>query len=382
MSANKMVYLDNAATTKPEDEVVSCYSKAASSFFGNANSPHRAGQEAAKALRKAEEEILSALGVSATHDLIFTSGATEANNLALKGVAFQYQNRGRRILSNLGEHSSVKAPLAQLKDSFGFDVQMLPIDSEGKLLPSVLEEAMDKNTILVSAMAVNNELGSINDVPSLANIVHRFPKAFLHVDATQSIGKIDLPYSYIDLFSFSGHKFGGLKGSGVLVYRKSIRFLPILSGGSQQNGFRSGTLDVADAMSLSLALRKAIAHQKEGWEKAQALSERLLQGLLATGECRINSPKDRLPYLVNFSLLHKKASVVVEALSARGIYVSSHAACDEKLNNGSPVLLAMGIESELAKNAIRVSFSYESSEEDVDSFLSAFQEILQEVRDR
>ena len=377
-----MIYLDNAATTKPEEDVVSCYAKESAAHFGNANSPHRLGQEAAKALRKAREEILSALRLSATHNLIFTSGATEANNLALKGVAFQYQNRGKKILSNLGEHSSVKAPLNQLKEAFGFDVKMLPISEEGKLLPSVLESELDKQTILVSVMAANNEVGSINDIPALAKLVHSYPKAFFHVDATQAIGKIVLPYSEVDLLTFSGHKFGGLKGTGCLIYRKTIKFLSLASGGSQEEGFRAGTVDVAGAISLALALQKALARQKEGFENAKALQQKLLSGLLKTGEVRINSPKDAMPHIVNFSLLHKKASVVVEALSERGIYVSSHAACDEKLNHGSPVLLAMGAKEEDAKNAIRVSFSYQSREEDVDGFLAAFRAILQEVKDR
>ncbi len=377
-----MIYLDNAATTRPDPDVLELFSKESFETFGNANSPHRAGQDAAKELRKAKEEILSLLGVSSTHRVLFCSGATEANNLALKGVAFQYQSRGKKIVSDNGEHASVKSPLKQLKEGFGFDVATLPIDENGVLTPSRLLEAMDSNTILVSAMAVNNEVGSVNDIAGLAKVVHSFPKAYFHVDATQAIGKGKFPWKDVDLISFSGHKFGGLKGTGCLVLKKTIKLFPNNAGGTQEDGFRAGTVNVAGALSIALALKKALKDQAANLEKAKALNARLREGLGKNPEIRINSPLDASPYLVNFSLLHKKASVVVEALSEAGIYVSSHAACDEKADVGSPVLAAMGLEEGLAKNAIRVSFSHASDEGEIDAFLAKLNQILLEVRDR
>ena len=383
MPANKMIYLDNAATTKPYPEVLDLFVQDNESLFANSNSPHRAGQDAAKALRKAKEEILSLLGLSSSaYSVLLCSGATEANNLALKGVAFQYASRGRKIISDLGEHSSVKSPLKQLKETFGYDVTMLPIKEDGKVDPKSLEEAIDKQTILVSIMGVNNEVGSINDIASLAKIVHSYPKAFLHVDATQAIGKVDLPYDQADLISFSAHKFGGLKGNGCLICKKTMKLFPQNAGGSQEDGLRSGTVDVPGALGMALALKKTVQSQKEHLEKAKALKEHLIQGLKKTNEVVFNSPEDAIPTLLNFSLLHKKASVVVEALSEKGIYVSSHSACDEKLDHGSPVLLAMGKKEELAKNAIRISFSSRTTIEEIDGFLAAFIAIIQEVRDR
>ena len=377
-----MIYLDNAASSKPTRLALDSYAKLAELSFANASSPHKAGREANRYLEEARKRILKALRLEKTHSILFTSGATEGNNLALKGVAFQYASRGKKIVSCLAEHSSVKNALKELQDQFGFEVVYLPVNSEGKVDPEELQKAMDNQTILVSLMAVNNEIGSINDVKALASIVHQYPKAYFHVDATQAIGKEDFEYSCADLLTFSGHKFGGLKGNGALCYKKTIKFLPLASGGDQEYGYRSGTVDMPGAYAMSLALEEALKELPAHKAKAKELMGALEKGLKENPLLAINSPKDHTPFLVNFSLLKHKASVILEALSEKEIYVSSHSACDEKKVAPSETLLCMGYEEGRADNAIRVSFSPSNTMEEVETFLQTLSQILTEVKTR
>ena len=377
-----MIYFDNAASSKPTRLALDSYAKLAELSFANASSPHKAGREANRYLEEARKRILKALRLEKTHSILFTSGATEANNLALKGVAFQYANRGKRIISCIAEHSSVKNALKELQDQFGFEVVYLPVNSEGKVDPEELKKAMDSQTILVSLMAVNNEIGSINDVKALAAIVHQYPKAYFHVDATQAIGKEAFDYSCADLLTFSGHKFGGLKGNGALCYKKTIKFLPLASGGDQEYGYRSGTVDMPGAYAMSLALEEALKELPAHKAKAKELMDALEKGLNENPLVAINSPKDHTPFLVNFSLLKHKASVILEALSEKEIYVSSHSACDEKKVDPSETLLFMGYDEGRADNAIRVSFSPNNTLEEVETFLQTLSQILTEVKTR
>src|SRR5574344_1762176 len=257
-----MIYFDNAATTPTLKEAEEAFLKANRFAFANPSSGHGFGREAAAMLEEARESILRDLALETTHKLIFTSGATESNNLALKGCALHYANRGKRILTTNVEHASVLNPLKALAN-YGYDIVILPVDSTGKLSPATLAQAMDNQTILVSAMAVNNEIGSRNDIAALAQIVHAYPKAYFHVDATQALGKVSLPYAAADLLSFSGHKFGALKGTGGLLYKKSIAFEPINAGGEQESGFRAGTINLPADKAMAVALHLSLLAQKE-----------------------------------------------------------------------------------------------------------------------
>ena len=378
-----MIYLDNAATSRPLSLALEAFVKASQKDFANSSSPHFAGNDAYRLLESSRRKILQAAGVEKTHSLIFTSGATEANNLALKGVAFSYQKRGKRIVSSLTEHASVLSALEELRDSFGFSLTLLPCNANGVVEPETLEKAMGPDVILVSLMAVNNEMGAINDVKAFSSIVHAYPKAFFHVDATQAIGKENIDFSCADLISFSAHKFGGLKGNGALLYKRGIRFLPLNSGGDQEHGFRSGTVDVAGAYAMEEAFSYALARQAENRKKAVELRALLLDGLSSMKEfVSLNGdPAFSSPFITSFALLKHKASVVVEALSEKGICVSSHSACN-MVEKPTKTLLAMGISPESAANSIRVSFGMDSTKEDVEGLLSALNEIFQEVHVR
>lgn len=376
-----MIYLDYAASS-PLSEQAFHRLQETLPLFANPSSNHAYGRKLNREIDDARLAILKAFGLSpSSYRVIFVSSATEGNNLALKGIAKQYRNRGTKILSSVLEHPSVTNPLMALKKD-GFDVSLLPVDSEGKMSLKQLEESMDKQTILVSLIGTNNEVGSVNDLPSIASIVAKYPKAYLHMDMTQAVGKTAFDYSLLDLFTCSAHKFGGPKGVGLLIAKKSIAFSPLLDGGEQEYGFRSGTLNYPGIMATRDALTEAMGKQKENEAKARSLWRFLYEELSKNREIAINSPSDSSPFIFNFSLVHKKASVVVEALSEEGIYVSSVSACNSKQEPVSSVLLAMGKSEDLARNSIRVSFGEKTTLEEVKGFLLALNSNLERLVNR
>lgn len=376
MKNNNIIYLDNAATTKVKDEVVALFVETEKDNFANPNSIHALGVYNAKKINNARGSILSSFKLK-RHKVIFTSSSTEANNLAIKGYCLNYQNRGKHIITTNIEHPSVLECFKQLKDKFGFDVTILPVNSKGVVSFKQVEDAMRKDTILVSIMAVNNEIGSINPINEIADVVHKYPKANLHVDTTQAIGKIKLDYDKLDMFVVSSHKIGGLKGSGALIYKSSLSFLPLLSGGGQEDGFRSSTVSTANAVTIAEAINLAL---KEDTSKAKELKKHLIDGLKDIPGIELNSDEDCSSYIVNFSLLEKKASVVVEDLSNKGIYVSSVSACNSKKEASSYVVKALGKDDKLAHNTLRVSFSNENTLEEVDIFLKELKQTLESIR--
>lgn len=377
-----MIYFDNAATCRPEEVALEVFAAVSRENFANANSPHIFGYAASRINEKARADILSCLGIDASHSLVFTSGATEANSMAIKSVAFQYASRGKKIITSAVEHPSVLKAFEQLGEHFGYEVVILPVCPEGFVLPSTLAAAMDKDVILVSLMAVNNETGAIFPVEELSAVVHRYPKAYFHVDATQAIGKVAFPYGCADLLSCSAHKFGGVKGTGFLAYKRSIRFLPLLSGGQQEGGLRGGTVNVPGNAAMAEVLKSHLAALPSNHQKVSALLSYLKAGLSAIPEIEFNSPDSASPYVFNFSFASHKAAIIVEGLSEAGIYVSSTSACNSKGEPLSQVLVAMGHSKERAANSVRVSFLPSDSKEEIDIFLSTLKTLLQEVNPR
>lgn len=381
-----MIYFDNAATTPPYPEVVSEFSYVSSTFFGNSESNHFIGREASKKLEEARKKGLSLLNVSQTHNLLFTSGATESNNLALKGVAIQYQNRGKKILVSSLEHPSVYRPLDELEKLFGFKIVRLKSNKDGQVDLEDLSKKIDKDVILVSIMAVNNEIGSKNDLEAISKIIKEYPKCFFHVDATQALGKIDLPISLIDLLSFSSHKFGGIKGSGGLIYRKNIKFMPILAGGEQESGFRSGTVNLAGAVSTVKALDISLKNKKETYQKVKEIYEYLWNYFADNPEQYLLHSKSisssQTPFVLNVGFAKKKASVIVEALSNKEIYVSSVSACSTKEAHASATLLSLGYPFEEAENSIRISFGSANTLDEAKIFVTELEKTMKEVVDR
>lgn len=376
-----MIYFDNAATTRPSLAVLECFEKENEQCFANPSSRHAYGREAYRKLENARLSILKSLSLSNDYRVLFTSGASESNNLAIKGIAKEYLRRGKRIITTQVEHPSVLEAFRSLEKE-GFEVIYLPTKEDGTVDPETLKENMNKETILVSIMATNNETGSNNDILALSKIVHTFPKAFFHVDVTQAIGKRDLPYSSIDLFSFSGHKIHGLKGTGALILKKNITLLRQIDGGDQEYFFRAGTDNLPGDETLAVALEEATKNLQDNIAHAKEISSFLREGLEKNDEILMNSPLEGSPFILNFSLKRKKASVVTEALSHEGIYVSSVSACNSKGEPISYVLEAMGFSKERAMNSIRLSFSRENTLEEAKTFLNTLQNILERTINR
>ena len=374
-----VIYLDNAATTKVDPEVLNSYNQITLKYFANPSSIHSLGQESSRLLDKSREQILNVLKLT-HHDVIFTSGATEANNLAIKGYCFANRSRGKHIITSATEHPSVLNTVLEMQD-FGFEVTVLPVNKEGQIEVNSLKAAIREDTILVSLMMVNNEVGAINPIKEVGEYLKKFPKIAFHVDMVQAIGKLPLDFNNIDMFSIAGHKIHGLLGSGLLIKEKKIILKAINQGGGQENNLRSGTNTLALSASLAKALRLAIEGGANNFKKVKVLSERLL-GYLKDNKDKylINSYNEDNPYIVNFSLLHHKASVVVEALSNRGIMVSSLSACHAKNEDYSKVVYAMYQDLNLAHNTIRISFDKDNTLEEVEALIKNLEEILKEIK--
>lgn len=376
---NEIIYLDNASTSKVNPEVLESYNQITLKYFANASSIHKLGQESNRLLEKSREQILKLFNLS-HHEVIFTSGATEANNLAIKGYAFANRGRGNHIITSATEHPSVLNTVKQL-ENYGFEITILPVNKNGVVEVNSLKEAIKDNTILVSIMSVNNETGAINPIKEIAELLKSYPKIAFHVDMTQAIGKVDIPLENIDMFSFAGHKIHGLLGSGALIKEKKIILEPQNSGGGQENNLRSGTNTVALSASLAKALRLALNKQKENYQKVSNLRDYLINYLKDNTDLySLNSFSLDNPYIVNFSTLNHKASVVVEALSNKGIMVSSLSACHSKNEDYSYVVYAMNHDMKLAHNTIRVSFSNENNVDDVNALIRALKIITKEIK--
>ena len=373
------LYLDHAATTKPYEEVVSLFTKIESEHYGNPSSIHGLGIDALSYLNKARELILKSFGLAKGYKVVFTSGATEANNLAILGYCLKHINRGKHIITSNVEHPSVLECFKYL-ETIGFDVTYLKVNRNGVVDPKDLERAMSNETIFVSLMSTNNEIGSMNNIDELSCIVHRYPKAIFHSDTTQSIGKDKLNYSLLDMFVVSGHKVYGLKGSGCLVIKENIDLEPRVFGGGQEDGLRSGTVPVA--LSCSLAKAISIVQSKIPVESVRIskINQQFLDKLQKFDGINFNSNQTGSPYILNFSLTNKKASVVVEALSNKGIYVSSVSACNSKREPMSYVVDAIGKDSVASHNTIRLSFGEDNLEEDAEIFTRELRQVLESIR--
>ncbi|ANE47337.1 cysteine desulfurase [Paenibacillus swuensis] len=360
-----MLYFDHSATTPPFDEVVDTMAEVMKRHWGNPSSLHRLGHEAEQLLTRAREVTASALRVL-PGEIIFTSSGTESNNLALKGIAYQYRNRGRHLITSSIEHASVAETFRQLEDE-GFRVTRLPVDSSGAVSAEDLEQALTDETILVSIMHVNNETGRIQPVEALGRVLANHPRVLFHVDAVQSIGKIPVrPRDWhIDLMSVSAHKIRGPKGVGLLFRRAGVQLHPQLAGGGQEFGARSGTPNVPGIVAAAKACRLTMErdHTAHLYKLRRMVTEQV-QALPALSLTGSESEADMAPHIIHFCYPGMKAEVVVHMLEKHQVYVSSQSACGSKTEKPSATLLAMGFDEERARSGIRISLSGEHTEKD------------------
>lgn len=382
MSNNNIIYLDNAATTKVDSLVLEVFNKTHQDYFANPSSIHKIGQEADHLLSRCKDETLRLLNLN-NHQIIYLSGATEANNLAIKGACLRYKNRGKHIITSIYEHPSVLEAFRQLKEEFGFEVTYLSPNSDGVITSEIVKSALKKETIFVSVMAVNNEIGSINPIEEIATLLENYPKVIFHVDACQAIGKLEksINYNKVDLVTISAHKIHGLIGFGALLKKKNIELLPLNSGGGQEYNLRSGTSDLAGAFAFKKALELSLTNQLERYKHVEELADRLISYLKSHSDLyELNLPKVINPYIINFSTLTKKGSVVVEALSNKGIMVSSVSACHSSKEKGSYAVKSLGKSDKVSNNTIRVSLDYTNTLEEIDALISNLETIIGEIR--
>ncbi|MEN2445803.1 cysteine desulfurase family protein [Bacillus sp. FSL W8-1141] len=355
-----MIYLDNSATTKPYPEVLQVHQQVSERFFGNPSSLHQLGIDASRLLSETRKQILHYTGFT-QYEIIFTSGATEANNIAIKGAALAKMNRGRHIVTTAIEHPSVIESFEQLKTLFGFDISYIQVNEHGRADMTHLKEVLRPDTVLVSLMHVNNETGAIQPIEEAASIIRKYAKeAIFHVDGVQGIGKVPLPKEMdIDLLTMSGHKIHGLKGTGALFLKREIVLAPFITGGEQELGLRSGTENPAGAVSLAKAIKQSFEYSNKHHDEMIALKTELEQQLGKIEGVVINTPLTHsAPHIVNFSVPGIQIEVLLHMLEKEGIYVSTTSACSAKKKEPSRVLLAMGKSEEAAKSSMRISLTY------------------------
>jgi cysteine desulfurase len=380
----KEIYLDNSATTRCYEEVADIVRRTMLVDYGNPSSMHRKGVEAEKYLRTAQEQIAATMRVKPS-EIFFTSGGTESNNWALFGTAQKKKRAGKRIITTEIEHSAIAEPMKCLADQ-GFDIVKIPVDGEGRIRMDALADALTKDTILVSVMMVNNEIGTVEPVAEIGQMVHRScPYAYFHVDAIQSYGKYRIypKRMNIDMLSVSGHKIHGPKGSGFLYVDSRCRIDPIIYGGGQQNGMRSGTDNVPGAAGLGLAAEMIYRNLDDHVEQMYRLKEKLAAGLRELPDVRIYGPenlREGAPNILNASFIGVRSEVLLHTLEDRGIYVSAGSACSSHHRAGSATMTAIHASKAEMESSLRFSFSEETTGEEIDTTLATLREALPKLR--
>lgn len=377
-------YLDNAATTRCSETALQAVTQAMTETYGNPSSMHRKGMEAEQLVKAARETVAKTLRAK-EKEIIFTSGGTESNNLAIFGSAEANMRVGKRILTTQVEHPAVKNPMKALAER-GYEVIFLPVDSTGLVSLRALREAANEETILLSMMHVNNEIGTVEPVEEAAKILREnSPRAVFHVDAIQSYGKLPLSpeKTGIDLLSVSGHKIHGPKGVGFLYIREKTKVYAQILGGGQQWGMRSGTENVPGIAGLAAAAKESCRDLSEKAARIRSLRTQLLQGLQGLEGIRINggqTEETASPYIASVSVRGVRSEVLLHALESEGVYVSAGSACSSNKPAVSETLKAIGLPAEYLSSTVRFSFSTRTTEEEVALAVGAMQRIVPKLR--
>ena len=382
------VYLDNSATTRVFPEVAEYMTQIMCQQYGNPSSLHLKGMEAEQALRKAKETLAKIMKVT-EKEILFTSGGTESDNLALRGAALAYQRRGRHLITTQIEHPAILQTMHFLEEQ-GFQVTYLPVDPFGRIRLEDLQHAMRNDTILVSIMYVNNEVGSLQPIMEAGALIKRMnPNTLFHVDAVQGFGKFRIyPKKMgIDLMSVSGHKIHGPKGIGFLYVNEKVRIRPILFGGGQQGNLRSGTENVPGIAGMAMAAEMLYENYDEDVRKIAECKSAFIDGVSQMEGTRVNGHlpgnphgEGTAPHVVSVSFRGVRSEVLLHALEEKGIYVSAGSACSAKKPQPSATLKAMGLQNDLLGSTIRFSFSVFTNLEEIEYTLSVLREIVPKLR--
>lgn len=375
-----VIYLDNSATTKPDPEVLASFQKVSEEYYANPSSIHQFGGNAEKLLVAAKRQAAQLLQVE-QEEIIFTSGGTEGNNMAVKGIALEHQQRGKHIITSSIEHPSIYEACKAL-EKLGFEVTYLPVNEKGIVSVDDVKKAIRKDTILVTIMHVNNEIGSIQPIAEIGKLLQQYPKIFFHVDNVQGFGKVPLHLKNagIDLCTISGHKIHGLKGTGILYVRKGVALFPLFHGGEQELAIRSGTENLAGIVSLVKAMRLAKEREEEGIRHMSELKSYLIRAFEKMEGVFVNTPENSAPHIVNISVPGIKPEVIIHMLGEQNIYISTKSACSSKVKDESMVLSACGYSKNRTTTALRISLSYENTMQEMKIFVDALERSIKQFK--
>ena len=377
-----MIYFDNSATTKPYPEALATYTEVATRIWGNPSSLHNLGSQATRILEASRKQIAELIGKKAK-EIYFTSGGTEGDNWVLKGVAFEKAPYGKHIIVSDIEHPAIKESAAWLKTQ-GFEVDYAPVDARGFVKVDALASLLRPDTTLVSVMAVNNEIGSIQPIHEIAALLEDRPTISFHVDAVQALAKVAtevyLP-ERVDFATFSSHKFHGLRGVGFVYIKEGKKITPLLTGGGQEKEMRSTTENVAGIAATAKALRLAMENQEAFASKTQQMKEVIRKELANYPDVTIFSGEDHFaPHILTFGIKGVRGEVVVHAFEEFDIYISTTSACSSKAGKPAGTLIAMGVEKDKAQSAVRVSLDLENDMSQVEQFLTKLKLIYNQTR--
>ena len=362
------VYLDAVSTTAVNPDVLDTYKKLLDEHYCNSDALYNDGVAIFDMQEKSRKIIADLLGVN-KDEIIFTAGASEANSLAIKGLALKHKDK-KHLITSIYEHSSAYNSFKQLQEEFGFEVTYLMPDENGNITAQMVKDTLKDNTLLVSIMMVNNEIGAINNIDEIGKVVKKHSGTYFHADITQALGKVDIDLTNVDMASFSAHKIHGLKGSGVLVRKQHVDLLPIISGGQQEYSLRGGTSNALENIVLAKTLRISLENMNKNKEYLKQLHDYLIDGLKDI--VTINSKPNGLNTLINIST-SIQSEVLLNALNEKGIMVSSKSTCGSRKNEPNRALSALGIDENYA---IRVSFDYTNTKEEIKYFVDSLKEIL------
>ncbi|WP_019805387.1 cysteine desulfurase family protein [Streptococcus mutans] len=377
-----MIYFDNSATTLPYPEAIKTYEEVATKIFGNPSSLHQLGSQSSRILQASRQQIAELLG-KRTDEVFFTSGGTEGDNWVIKGLAFEKQRYGKHIIVSDIEHPAVKESAKWLQTQ-GFEVDFAPVDKKGFVKVDVLAKLLRPDTILVSIMAVNNEIGSVQPIKAISKLLADKASISFHVDAVQAIGKIttdDYLTDRVDFATFSGHKFHSVRGVGFIYKKAGKKISPLLNGGGQEAGFRSTTENVAGIAATAKALRIVLDKAKIGQKQLLAMKRILFDSLSHYDDVILFSEMEYFaPNILSFGIKGVRGEVLVHAFEEHDIYISTTSACSSKAGKPAGTLISMGISSKLAQTAVRLSLDEDNDMSQVEQFLTIFKQIYKKTK--
>ena len=377
-----MIYFDNAATTQVNPDVLKTYTEVASKIWGNPSSLHSLGNQASRILEASRKQIADLLGKKSS-EIFFTSGGTEGDNWVIKGVAFERAHLGKHIIVSSIEHPAVKESALWLR-SQGFEVELAPVTRDGFVDIEKLADLIRPDTILVSIMAANNEIGSIQPIKDISDLLEKHPTVSFHVDAVQAIGKmplVDFLTERVDFATFSGHKFHSVRGVGFTFAKEGKKISPLLTGGGQESDKRSTTENVAGIAATAKALRLVLDQFEAGQHRLLAMKKIILEELSTYPDVTIFSQMEGfLPNILTFGIKNVRGEVTVHAFEDHQIYISTTSACSSKAGKPAGTLLAMGIPQKLAQTAVRISLDQENDMSQVEQFLTIFKQIYAQTQ--